>query len=182
VDTFKGRISQARIWKRAYSAHFTVCLAAKKILMARDARILLHASQSFCYGPAREHAIRAAMLENLTRQTAALLMERAELPSEVVNGFVDGADIYLDAEQSLSLGLVDEVFDVPQPVAIVRPPAPVADTIAPSTPALPTFTADELMLQDFLGALPRLTVHSKAFWMRELCAWAHYNLEENQTS
>ena len=175
---FKGQIAEVKIVGCGGSAAYTMCLAGRKILIERGAKILLHAPCSFCYGEADALLHRSRTLRKVKSMLAEVLVLRTEQPDEVIAGWLDGADNYFTAEQACAYGLADEIFDAPKfdrdglPVGISGTGAAKRDK------PLPTLTDDELLFSDFLLSVGRLKVRSRADFVREVSAWAFYNADE----
>lgn len=183
-SAFHGEVAETRIVGRCYSAAVLVALSGRKILMRRDAKLMLHAPCSFAYEAAQGMAATARALQSTTAQIFSILKQRTELPDEVIASWLDGADIYMTAEQALAYHLIDEIFDPPPVIA----PAPVAPALPSTTAAAapmrtsPAFTDGEKLFYDFLAAFTpageKLEVHDLKFFLRELNAWATYNTTE----
>ncbi len=168
-----NRVSETTITGRCFSAALPIALAGKKIRMERHARILCHAPHSWIYGDADQMILAARRLKKYSAYLKKIIMERTEQPETVVAGWLNGADVYFSAEQAVAYGLVDEIFDAPKSEPCETPVATAdAGTVQSSG-----MTEDEQFALDVLRALPRLTVHNRQSFLREVCASLFYNTD-----
>jgi ATP-dependent protease ClpP protease subunit len=172
-----GRVSETTITDKCFSAALPIALAGTKIRIERHARILCHAPCSWKYGHADEMILTAGWLKKNSAYLKKIIMERTELSETVVAGWLNGADFYFTAEQACAYGLADEIFDAPK---LDADGVPVATRTEKSN--IPTLSEDELFFNDVLLSVGRLKVRNRADFMRELCAWAAYNTDEEPKS
>jgi len=171
-----GRVSETTITGRCFSAALTIALAGKKIRMERQARILCHAPHSWIYADAEQMAFQSKYLAGVAAYLKKIIMERCELSETVVAGWLNGVDVYFSAEQAVAYGLADEIYDAPKPAVLVAPTT-IGATVS-AMKKLPTFTEGESLMNDILFSIGRITVRNRANFIRELCAWAAYNTDE----
>lgn len=178
-DELKGRVSETTITGKCFSAALTIALAGTKIRMERHARILCHAPHSWIYADAEQMAFQAKHLSRLADYLKKIIMERCELSETVVAGWLNGVDVYFSAEQAVAYGLADEIYDAPKLAApCAAPVAAIASARVSFERPLPTFADGEKLIYDILFAAGRVSVRSRANFIRELCAWATYNTDE----
>jgi ATP-dependent protease ClpP protease subunit len=172
-DAYAGRVSETRIIARCHSAALTIALTGRKIVMRRDAKIMLHAPHSFCYASASTMESKARQLANATKRIFDILKLKTELPNELIESWLDGADVYFTAEQAKAYGLIDEITEPPAPAGALDLaaskliPAPPAPEIGP--------TDDEEFIFDLLRAVTKdgaIKVRSKRNFARELKSFA----------
>ena len=163
---FHQQITETRIYGLCASAAITMALAGQKILMERNAWILLHAPATFFFGTASEFAREYRSLESVTRETKELLKLRTELTDEMIAAWTTGCDAWLTAEMALAYGLVDEIFDAPKPASeTASTPSPAQ---AAPVPSEKPWTESELASLDVLKAIGDILTHDPARYFREL--------------
>lgn len=175
-----GRVSETTITGRCYSAALTIALAGKKIKMERNARILCHAPHSWVYADAEQMTFQAKHLASVAAYLKKIIMQRCELSETVVAGWLNGADVYFSAEQAVAYGLADEIYDASKLVPCAKKLATIETSTVKSERPLPTFADGEKLIYDILFAAGRVSVRNRANFVRELCAWATYNTDEEQ--
>jgi ATP-dependent protease ClpP protease subunit len=184
AEAFRGQVSCATITKRAASSGYIFALAGSKIKMERRATLLLHEPISFGMGGAKDLFCLARSLESVKKRLAALLIERTELPEDAVLGWLDGYDFEMTAEQALAANLVDEIYDqleiiIPKPPAMPERATSPAVNILPAK-SMPELTEDEEFVLEMLQACGRIKTNNPQNLLRELCAWATYNTDQEQ--
>ncbi len=95
-------------------------------------------------------------LKKITERIQTIITTRCELPKVLVEEWLSGKDFYFDAEQALSYGLSEEIFDAPPAESYDAPAAPMPS--GESVDVIPQLSEDERFFFDVLKAMPRLTV------------------------
>jgi ATP-dependent protease ClpP protease subunit len=162
-----GRVKECRIERRCFSAAVLCALAAKKIVMAKSARMMMHAPQSFVYGPASELESRAKSLRKISERWFSILKIRTELSDDLISSFLNGADVYLTSEQCLAYGLCDRIESAPAPAVATAPiPAEPAPAVEPVPP--PYTLSEDFLLETVLPALGTIETRDMGRLAREL--------------
>ena len=93
----------------ALSAASVIAMAGRSIRIHETSLLMLHAPWVSISG--NEHQLRErADLLGLVAQTMRLAYARSRQPDAVLDGWLDGADHWMTADQALAFGLVDEVI------------------------------------------------------------------------
>jgi ATP-dependent protease ClpP protease subunit len=169
-DTYVGRVTEARIVGRCYSAALTIALTGKTVLMRRDATIMIHPPHTFSYSAAPELERQASRLANTTKRIFDIIKQKTELDDSIINGWLSGnADFYLTAEQAKGFGLVDEIFDAPE--AAPAPPS----TVASRKKTEPERTEQEQFLIAVLHAMGVIKIRNRNKFLRDLVSFARHS-------
>lgn len=93
----------------ALSAASVIAMAGRTVRIHETSLLMLHAPWVSMSG--NEHQLRErADLLGMVAQTMRLAYARSRQPEAVLDGWLDGADHWMTADQALSFGLVDEVI------------------------------------------------------------------------
>lgn len=87
-----------------------VAMAAHKVYIARNARLMIHNPWAALQGDGDALRAGAEELDKLRRQLAAIYAAKCNVPEEQILALMD-AETYLTAEEALALGLADEILD-----------------------------------------------------------------------
>lgn len=87
-----------------------IMLASKKIVMAENAYIMIHAPSGYQEGNAKDFEKTAKLLRSMEGNFIKKLSARWKDSDSEVKDLMDG-DNWFDADQALDAGLVDETFD-----------------------------------------------------------------------
>lgn len=97
----------------------------RPVKMSRYARIMLHRPSGCSYGDASHLKNYIEQLEQIEDILCRIYAERTGLSvEEIRTTYMDGQDHWLTAEEALSLGFVDEIYDQPQQT-------PFTDSLSP---------------------------------------------------
>ena len=97
------------------ASFFTGC--GKPVKMSRYAQIMLHRPKSSVFGDAEKLKTCIAKLEQVEDTMCQIYADRTGIPAETIRAtYMDGADHWLTADEALSLGFVDEIYDDPHKV------------------------------------------------------------------
>jgi ATP-dependent protease ClpP protease subunit len=162
-----GRVKECRIERRCFSAAVLCALAAKKIVMVRTARMMMHAPQSFVYGPASKLESRAKSLHKISERWFSILKVRTELPDEIISSWLDGSDVHLSAEQCLAYSLCDCIESAPAP-AVATAPIPSEPPPAAAPVPLPYTPSENFLLDTVIPSLGTIETNDKARLAQEL--------------
>lgn len=90
-----------------------IALCGKRVEMSRYARMMLHNVSGGCYGNKQDLRDMIATIESLEDTIAEIIGGRCSMDKEEVKGtYFDGTDHWLKADEALSLGLIDAIYDV----------------------------------------------------------------------
>lgn len=92
-----------------------IALCGRPLFMAQHSKLMLHRVSGGVYGNAEDLRTTADTLEELEHDLSAMIADKCNLtPLEVQTRYFDGGEHWLSAEECLSLGLVDGLFNVSQ--------------------------------------------------------------------
>jgi ATP-dependent protease ClpP protease subunit len=167
-EMYFGKFAETKIFGLCASAAISIALCGRKVKMHRDARLLLHCPYTLVVGGAVELLAHLQVLQDITQRIFTALKIKTEQPDEIIASWLDGADIYLDAQAAFAFGLVDEIFDLP-PVQS-KPAAPVEQPAvkAAQAPSEKPWTDDEEFHLDLQKASGTILTHDPARFFREL--------------
>lgn len=100
----------------AASAASAVAMAGDRIILRRGAQIMIHLPAAFGGGNADEMRRSADTLDKLTSSYASIYAARTGLSSERLRELM-ADEVWMEADEALSLGFVDEI--APEPVQVV---------------------------------------------------------------
>lgn len=90
-----------------------IALCGKPLHMSRFARLMIHQVSGGAYGTAKEMREAADTAENIQKTLSGMIAERCHLSAEDVEAkYFDGADHWITAEQAMSMGLIDSIYDI----------------------------------------------------------------------
>ena len=96
----------------AASMASVIALCGKRVEMSRYARLMLHGVQGGCYGNKKEIEECLKDIEVLENTLCGMYAEKlSKTPEEIKNEYFDGTDHWLTAEEALSLGFIDNIYD-----------------------------------------------------------------------
>lgn len=97
----------------AASISGVIALCGKRVEMSRYARMMLHNVSGGCFGNKKDLADMISTIESLEDTIAEIISGRCgKDKEEVKNAYFDGTDHWLKADEALSLGLIDAIYDV----------------------------------------------------------------------
>lgn len=100
------------------SAAAFVSQAGEKRIMARNAQMFLHEVQSFARGSKRDIRKEADANEKIENSIIKIFTERAKISEEEIRALCEET-VYLNAEECLKYGFIDEIWDPPTPEAAI---------------------------------------------------------------
>lgn len=182
-EKYFGKFAETKIFGLCASAGISIALCGRKVSMDRNARLLLHCPTTMVVGGAEELLAHVIVLQEITQKIFTALKIKTEQPDPVISSWLNGADIYLDAQAAYAFGLVDEIFDLPP---VQSKPAPVEQPAVKAAPApsVKPWTESELFTLDLLKANGEIQTHDPARFCRELSFHCYQNIktiEPNQT-
>lgn len=90
-----------------------IALCGKRVEMSRYSRMMLHNVSGGCYGNKKDLQEMISTIESLEDTIAEIIAGRCGRDKEEVkNAYFDGTDHWLKADEALSLGLIDAIYDV----------------------------------------------------------------------
>lgn len=90
-----------------------IALCGKRVEMSRYARMMLHNVSGGCFGNKKDLQDMISTIESLEDTIAEIIGGRCgKDKEEVKNTYFDGTDHWLKADEALSLGLIDAIYDV----------------------------------------------------------------------
>lgn len=90
-----------------------IALCGRRVEMSRYARMMLHNVSGGCYGNKKDLADMIATIESLEDTIGEIIGDRCgKSKEEVKSAYFDGTDHWLKADEALSLGLIDAIYDV----------------------------------------------------------------------
>ena len=95
----------------AASAASIVCMAADKIIMPKNATMMIHNASSFAYGNKEKMRKLAEELERIDGQIADIYAEKTGMDSQKAAEMMT-AETWMSGEEAFSLGFCDEVDDL----------------------------------------------------------------------
>ncbi len=97
----------------AASAASFICMAADKVIMAKATRMMLHKISGGAWGSATKLRDVADQMDSWEEDLYKLYADKTKLSVEEVKSkfFQEGKDIWLNPQQALKYGLVDEIID-----------------------------------------------------------------------
>ena len=168
----QGRVSEARIIERCWSAAVPVALAAKHIAIERAATVMLHQPCVSAYGTADQLIHAANHLKKCGAFLRKMLIERTELPEKIVGAWLHGAtDSYFSSEQAVAVSLADSIFDL----ARLKPKPSKISAEAKIEP--PVLTDSEIFTLSVLRYMPTIFSADPERLVHEasVCLW--YNTQ-----
>jgi ATP-dependent Clp endopeptidase proteolytic subunit ClpP len=94
-----------------------IALCGKPVKMSQYSRLMLHSVSGGCYGNKNDLADMIREIETLEETIAEIISRRCGMDKETVKTtYFDGKDHWLSAQEALSLGLADEIYDVDETV------------------------------------------------------------------
>jgi ATP-dependent Clp protease protease subunit len=151
------------------SAAVVVAMAGRVIKIRRDAKILIHPPVVHSIGTPAQLRADAKRLANRMKAIVTIIMRRSCQPEPVVREWLS-KDTWLNADEALVAGLVDEIVEPPR---LMRSPSEV-----PLSAVCNGATEDERLIQAMLTGLGPVQVPDKAAFGRELAAWFSRNVKE----
>ena len=88
-----------------------IMLAAQKIIAADNALVMLHPPSTYAQGTSKELRKDAELLDKLQKNAIKRYSEKSGRPeAEIEATYFDGSDHWLDADEALAAGLIDEII------------------------------------------------------------------------
>lgn len=105
----------------AASMASVIALCGKPVQMSKYARLMLHSVSGGCYGTKEDLATTIKEIESLENTLATMYGDKTgKTPEEIKSMFFDGKDHWLTAEEALSLGFIDGIYDA-DPIVEANP-------------------------------------------------------------
>ena len=96
----------------AASMASVIALCGKPVEMSKYARLMLHSVSGGCYGNKKEMQRCISELESLEDTLSQMYSARLGLPKEEVKAmYFDNEDHWMTADEALSLGFIDAIYD-----------------------------------------------------------------------
>ncbi len=94
-----------------------IASCGKPVKMSRYGRMMIHRPSVCAFGDASKLQGYIAQLEQIENTICQIYADRTKIPVEQIRKtYMDGADHWLTADEALSLGFVDEIYDDPNKV------------------------------------------------------------------
>lgn len=105
-----------------------IALCGQPLHMSRYARLMLHQVSGGCSGGAKEMRECADLIDSLEETLAGMVSRKCGMsPEEVRTSFFDGTDHWFTAQEALSRGLCDDIYDIDGGDSLG--PAPTAEQV-----------------------------------------------------
>ena len=96
----------------AASMASVIALCGKPVEMSKYARLMLHSVSGGCYGDKAEMLRCIHEIESLENTLCSMYSERLNMPvEEIKSSYFDGSDHWVTADEALSLGFIDGIYD-----------------------------------------------------------------------
>ena len=96
----------------AASMASVIALCGKRVEMSRYARIMIHGVHGGCYGNKNEIKDCLREIEVFENTLCSMYSEKlGKKPEDIKAEYFDGTDHWLNADQALSLGFIDNIYD-----------------------------------------------------------------------
>lgn len=109
IAGFKGEVD-LYIDGLAASMGSIIMLSATRIHIAENGFVMIHAPSGGGYGNAKDFIQQAKLLKSMEKNFIAKLVERTGKKESEVAQWMDGTDYWFDADEAVSIGLVDDKF------------------------------------------------------------------------
>lgn len=97
----------------AASIASVIALCGKPLHMSRFARLMLHQVSGAAFGTAEEMRQAAQAAESAQESLAQIIAGRCRMSADVVKErYFSGGDHWIGAEEALSMGLIDSIYDI----------------------------------------------------------------------
>lgn len=97
----------------AASMAAVIALCGKPLSMSKYARMMIHSVQGGAYGTKDDLSETITQMASLEDSLAEIIAPRCGMTPDAVKAtYFDGADHWLNADQALALGLIDDIYDV----------------------------------------------------------------------
>lgn len=94
-----------------------IALCGKPLKMSKYAQLMLHSVQGGTYGTASDLKEVINNMQSLEDTLAQMISDKCGKPKEdIVSMYFDGKDHWLTAQQAFDMGLVDEIYDIEEPL------------------------------------------------------------------
>jgi ATP-dependent protease ClpP protease subunit len=169
LKLLRGRVSEVTV-RNACSAAGIVALAGDHIRIQSDGHFMIHEPRWPIYAGRSGLLSAAEQLKSIADEIECAICRRTGIKSKIVRRWLsDGADHYFTAEQSVRLGLADEIFDAPK----------IRETSINTTPK-PTDDGKRALLNQILANLGTITTTEREAVGRELYEFFRFNVKEAQ--
>lgn len=88
-----------------------VMLSGKRVEMASVAKVMVHPPRSFSGGTAKDHFAEGKLLKSMEKDFVREIVRRTKQTEANAVAMLDGADNWYDAEECVSMGLADAIYD-----------------------------------------------------------------------
>jgi len=109
LDLLRGKVVSTHATYAGSASAFLLALAPGKRSIAKDGSVMLHPPSAAVVGTSQDLMREARRVQELTDHLVGRLVERTGQPRGTVEAWLSGPDVRFTAEQSLGLGLVDQV-------------------------------------------------------------------------
>lgn len=90
-----------------------IALCGKPLYMSRYARLMIHSISGGMYGNKAELQDMISIIENMEGVIAEMISERCKKSKEELKAlYFDGKDHWITAQEALSIGIIDGIYDV----------------------------------------------------------------------
>lgn len=97
----------------AASMAAVIALCGKPLSMSKYARMMIHSVQGGAYGTKDDLSEMITQMASLEDSLAEIIAPRCGMTPDAVKAtYFDGTDHWLNADQALALGLIDDIYDV----------------------------------------------------------------------
>nr|WP_320037179.1 head maturation protease, ClpP-related [uncultured Bacteroides sp.] len=101
----------------AASIASVIALCGKPLKMSKYAQLMIHSVQGGAYGTASDLSEVINNIKSLEDTLAQMIADKCGKPKEdIISMYFDGKDHWLTAQQAYDMGLVDEIYDVEEPL------------------------------------------------------------------
>ena len=172
-DSLKGKVTQATINGECSSAAWVFALTAKRILMASNAKGLVHTCVDVVIGTEDVLEMAARNLRKINTRLRNLFAQRTKMPDSLLSSLLDGNDHMLTPEQCKGYGMVDEIFVPHTPKVLPTQLQPASEAGAAKGP-----TEKENLFNSFLVALGTVDVRNRQEFGKQLSEWFNVKVRE----
>jgi Protease subunit of ATP-dependent Clp proteases len=94
-----------------------IALCGKPLKMSKYAQLMIHSVQGGAYGTASDLTEVINNIQSLEDTLAQMISDKCGKPKQdIISMYFDGKDHWLTAQQAYDMGLVDEIYDVEEPL------------------------------------------------------------------
>lgn len=127
-----------------------IALCGKPLYMSPYAKLMLHNVSGGAYGNSKELREVADMIDNLQGDLSKMIAGRCKMQAEEVSKtyFEDGKDHWINADDALSMGLIDGIYDMIEPIEGLTPQSSAEDVYKSFNNKLNQETEDMALLDE----------------------------------